>query len=67
MCQMHDFCRSNSVPAIFYGNNHNAANKYYFSAGHHEQESQKTTAQIKFSAVTIKQQIKLALRHSLCK
>ena len=39
-----------------------AANKYYFSAGHHEQENQKTTGQIKFSAVTIKQRIKLVLR-----
>ena len=36
-----------------------AANKYYFSASHHEQENQKTTNQIKFLVVTIKQQIKL--------
>ena len=34
------------------------ANKYYSSAGH---------LQIKFSVVTIKQQIKLVFRHSLCK
>ena len=39
----------------------------YSSAGHHEQKNIKTTNQIKFSAVTIKQQIKLVLRHSLCK
>ena len=44
-----------------------AANKYYLSAGHHEQENKKTTSQIKFSAVTIKQQIKLVLQHYLCK
>ena len=44
-----------------------AANKYYFSAGHHEQKNKKTTGQIKFSAVKIKQWIKLVLRHSLCK
>ena len=35
------------------------ANKYYSSAGHHEQKNKKITSQIKFSAVTIKQQIKL--------
>ena len=35
------------------------ANKYYFSADHHEQKNKKTTSQIKFLAVTIKQQIKL--------
>ena len=43
-----------------------AANKYS-SAGHNEQKNKKTTSQIKFSAVTIKQQIKLVLQHSLCK
>ena len=43
------------------------ANKYYSSASHHEQKNKKTTSQIKFLAVTIKQQIKLVLRHSLCK
>ena len=32
-----------------------AANKYYSSAGHHEQKNKKTTGQIKFSAVTIRQ------------
>ena len=31
-----------------------AANKYYSSAGHHEQKNKKTTGQIKFSVVTIK-------------
>ena len=43
-----------------------AANKYYSSTGHHE-EKKKHTWQIKFSLVTIKQRIKLVLRHSLCK
>ena len=38
-----------------------AANKYDFSAGHYEQKSQKTTRQMKFSAITIKQRIKLCL------
>ena len=36
-----------------------AANKYYSSAGHHEQESKKHTRQIKFLAFTINYQIKL--------
>ena len=44
-----------------------AANKYYSFLGHHEQKNKKTTDQIKFLAVTIKQSIKLVLRHSLCK
>ena len=44
-----------------------AANKYYFSAGHNEQKNKKKSGQIKFSVVTMKQQIKLVLRHSLCK
>ena len=44
-----------------------AANKYYFSASHHEQKNKKTTGQIRSSAVTIKQQIKLFLQHSQCK
>ena len=43
-----------------------AANKYS-SAGHHEQKNEKTTGQIKFSAVIIRQQIKLVLQHSLHK
>ena len=34
-------------------------NKYYAYAGHHEQKKKKTTGQIKFSAVTIKQRKKL--------
>ena len=38
-----------------------AASKYYSSAGHHEQKNKKTTSQIKFSAVTIRQQTKLVL------
>ena len=37
-----------------------AANKYSF-ADHHEQKNKKTTGQIKFSVVTIKQRIKLVL------
>ena len=37
---------------------HSTANKYSL-AGHHEQKNKKTTSQIKFLAVTIKQQIKL--------
>ena len=41
------------------------ANKYYSSAGHHEQKNKKT-GQIKFLAVT-KRQIKLVLQHSLYK
>ena len=32
-----------------------AANKYYSSAGQHEQKNRKTAGQIKFSAVTVKQ------------
>ena len=44
-----------------------AANKYYSSAGQHKQKNKKNTGQIKFLAVTIKQWIKLILRHSLCK
>ena len=44
-----------------------AANKYYCSARHHEQKNRKSTGQVRFSAVTIKQRIKLVLRHSLCK
>ena len=46
---------------------HRAANKYFSSVSHHEQKNKKTTSQIKFLAVTIKQQIKLVLQHSLCK
>ena len=44
-----------------------AANKYYFSVGHHEQKHEKGTCQIKFSMVTIKQKMKLVLQHSLYK
>ena len=44
-----------------------AANKYCSSAGHDEQKNKNITDQVKFSAATIKQQIKLLLRHSLCK
>ena len=55
------------IPAYFYVRTFSAANKYYSSVGHHEQKNKKTTGQIKFLAVIIKQQIKLVLRHSLCK
>ena len=44
---------------------YSAANKFYSSAGHHEQKNKKT-GQIKFSEVTIKQQTKLSsIQHSL--
>ena len=45
----------------------NTANKYYFSAGHHEHKNKKSTSQIKFLAVAIKQRIKLVFISSLCK
>ena len=47
---------------------YSAANKYYSAAGHHEQQNnkkKKNTSQIKLSAVTIKQQIKLVWKHSV--
>ena len=37
-----------------------AANKYS-SAGHHEQKNKKTTSQIKFLSVTVRQQTKLTM------
>ena len=37
------------------------ANKYYSSTDHHKQKNKKTTDQIKFLAVKIRQQIKLVL------
>ena len=40
---------------------YSAANIFYSSVGHHEQKNKKTTNQIKFLAVTIKQQIKSVL------
>ena len=49
----------------FYGVICSAANKFYSLASHHEQKNTKTTGQIKFLVVTIKQQIKLVWRHSL--
>ena len=39
----------------------NSAANEYSSTGHHEQKNQKTTGQIKFSAVTRKQQKKTGL------
>ena len=45
----------------FRNNAPSAANKYYSSTGHHEQKNKKTTGQITFSAVIIKQRIKLVL------
>ena len=44
-----------------------AANKWHSTPGHREQKNRKTTDQIKFLVVTIKQQIKPVLQHSLCK
>ena len=38
---------------------YSAAKKYYSSASQHEQKNKKTTSQIKFVVVKIKQQIKL--------
>ena len=35
---------------------YSAAREYYSSAGHHEHKNKKTTGQINFLAVTIKQQ-----------
>ena len=43
-----------------------AVNKCYSSASHHEQKNKKTTSQIKFLTVKIKQ-VKLVFQHSLCK
>ena len=45
----------------FRNNAPSAANKYYSSTSHHEQKNKKTTGQITFSAVIIKQRIKLVL------
>ena len=44
-----------------------AANKYFSSANHHEQKNKKVVGKIKFSAVAIRQRIKLVLHHYLCK
>ena len=44
----------------------NTASKYSL-ASHHEQKNKKSTSQIKFLAAMRKQQIKLALQHSLYK
>ena len=54
---------------LTYQNYYNSAeNKDYSSAGHHEQKNKKTTGQIKFLVLTVKQQIKkLVLQYSLCK
>ena len=46
--------------------NYSAANKFCFFAGHDERKIKKTTGQIKFTAVTVKQRMKIVLRHSLC-
>ena len=45
--------------------NYSAANKFCFFAGHDERKIKKTTGQIKFTAVTVKQRMKIVLRHSL--
>ena len=44
-----------------------AANKYYFSASHHEQKNEKTTGQSKYLTITIRQRKKPVLQHSPCK
>ena len=41
---------------------YSAANNYYPSASHHEKRNKKTTSQIQFSAVTVKEQIKPVFR-----
>ena len=38
-----------------------AENKYHSSVSHHEKKSQKTTSQIKFSAVTVRKTDKTSL------
>ena len=43
------------------------ANKYYSSVGHHEQKNKKTTCQIKFLAVPIKQQSYSIVHVNKCK
>ena len=54
----------------FFQSTDSAANKYYSSAGYHEQIkpwTDQTADQIIFLAATIKQRRKLVLNHSLCK
>ena len=46
---------------MFHGRQVSTANKYSSSAGQHEQKNKKTTGQINFLVVTIKQPIKLVL------
>ena len=50
-----------NIPMFQFWYTSSAANKCYSSVGHHEQKNKKITAQIKFLAVKIKQQIKLLL------
>ena len=46
----------NDVQSHLHGPTHTNANKYS-SVGHHDQKNKKTNSQIKFLAITIRQQI----------
>ena len=62
LCCASSFHKLNHLYLHAFCNHHDcfsAANKYYSSVGHHELKNQKTTGQIKFLAVTIKQLMKL--------
>ena len=59
--QNHTDVPINNLMISSFENKNSAANKYYSSASHHKWKNKKITGQIKFSAVTIKQQIKLVL------
>ena len=58
-------CETNLNDSTDSGNSSSALNKYS-PAGHHEQKI-KTLVKLNFWWSTIKQQIKLVLKHSLCK
>ena len=51
----YNFAISNNLTQMVNFLTCSATNKYYSSAGHHGQKNKKTTGQIKFLAVTIKQ------------
>ena len=57
----------NEIHICIYIYIYSAASKYYSSAGQQNQKNKKNNGQIKFSAVTVKQRIKLFLWYSLCK
>ena len=61
MLQNHTDVPINNLMVSSLENKNSAANKYYSSVSHHEWKNKTITGQIKFSAVTIKQQIKLVL------